>query len=70
MKYRINRVAFATALARADINIKQLAEQSGVSRVTITAVRSGKSCSRDTADKLVAVLGQDILEERRYNNVC
>lgn len=64
MKFRINRVAFATALARADINIKQLSERSGVSRVTITAVKSGKSCSRDTADKLVAVLGQQILERK------
>ncbi|MCH5261202.1 MAG: hypothetical protein J1F18_15755 [Lachnospiraceae bacterium] len=35
---RIDRVAFAAALARADINAKQLAELSGVSRVTITAV--------------------------------
>lgn len=62
MKCRINRVAFAAALARTDMNIKQLAEQSGVSRVTITAVKSGKSCSRETADKLAAVLGQRILE--------
>lgn len=64
MKRRINRVAFVAALARLDMNIKQLAEQSGVSRVTITAVKSGKSCSRETADKLVAVLGQGILERK------
>ena len=35
---RIDRVEFAAALARADLNVKQLAEKSGVSRVTITAV--------------------------------
>lgn len=58
---RIDRVAFATALARADINGKQLAELSGVSRVTITAVKSGKSCSKNTADRLAAVLGKEIL---------
>lgn len=58
---RIDRVAFAAALARADINGKQLAELSGVSRVTITAVKSGKSCSKNTADRLVAVLGEEIL---------
>lgn len=62
---RVSRVEFAAALARADINIKQLSERSGVSRATITAVKSGKSCSRDTADKLAAVLGQSILESRR-----
>lgn len=61
---RINRVDFAAALARADINVKQLAELSGVSRVTITAVKSGKSCSKSTADKLAAVLGREIIEDR------
>lgn len=58
---RIDRVAFAAALARADINGKQLAELSGVSRVTIIAVKSGKSCSKSTADRLAAVLGKEIL---------
>lgn len=58
---RIDRVEFAAALARADLNVKQLAEKSGVSRVTITAVKSGKSCSKNTADRLTAVLGKAIL---------
>ena len=35
---------------------------SGVSRVTITAVKNGKSCSKQTADKLVAVLGKSVLK--------
>lgn len=61
---RIDRVAFAAALARADLTCKQLAERSGVSRVTITSVKSGKSCSMETAEKLAAVLGRDIIEER------
>lgn len=60
---RIDRVAFAAALARRDINQKRLAELSGVSRVTITAVKSGKSCSEDTARKLAAVLGPEIMEK-------
>lgn len=58
---RIDRVAFAAALARADLNMKRLAEESGVSRVTITAVKSGKSCSKNTADRLAAVLGEEII---------
>lgn len=61
---RIDRVTFAAALARADLNVKRLAEKSGVSRVTITAVKNGKSCSKDTAEKLAAVLGHDIIDER------
>lgn len=58
---RIDRVEFAAALARADLNVKRLSEKSGVSRVTITAVKSGKSCSKSTADRLTAVLGKEIL---------
>ena len=63
---RIDRVKFAAALARADLNVKRLAEKSGVSRATITAVKSGKSCSAETAGKLAAGLGVnvvDIMEE-------
>ena len=59
---RIDRVKFAAALARADFNVKQLAECSGVSRATISSVKTGKSCSKDTAYKLAKVLGHDIIE--------
>lgn len=34
----------------------QLAEKSGVSRVTISGVRCGKSCSKDTAEKIAKAL--------------
>ncbi len=61
---RIDRVEFAAALARADLSVKRLAELSGVSRCTITSVKTGKSCSQDTAEKLAAVLGRSIIEER------
>ena len=50
-------------MARKDINCNRLVELSGVSRVTVTAVRNGKSCSQETADKLAAVLGRDIIKE-------
>ena len=60
---RIDRVKMITAMARMDINGKQLAEKTGVSRVTITAVKGGKSCSKETAEKLAAVLGQDIIRK-------
>ncbi|NBI66089.1 helix-turn-helix domain-containing protein [Pseudoflavonifractor sp. 60] len=59
---RIDRVAFAAALAREDLSVKRLAEKTGVSRVTISAVKTGKSCSAETARKLAAVLGADIIE--------
>ena len=63
---RIDRIKFATELARADFNIKQLAERAGLSRVTITSIKGGKSCSRSTAEKIAAGLGigiQDILSD-------
>jgi len=63
MSVRIDRVAFAAALARKDINCKELVDLSGVSRVTVTAVKNGKSCSKETAEKLAAVLGRDIIQE-------
>lgn len=57
MSVPINRVALIAGMAKRNINCKQLVELSGVSRVTITAARSGKSCSRKTAEKLAAGLG-------------
>ena len=65
---RIDRAKFAAALVRADLNGTRLAEKAGVSRGTVTAVRSGKSCSTETAEKLAAGLGvtvSDITEEVR-----
>ena len=62
---QIDRVKFAAALARLGLNGNQLAEKAGVSRGTVTAVRTGKSCSKETADKLAAVLGREIIEEVR-----
>jgi len=60
---RINRERFAAALVRLDLNGKQLAKKAGVSSGTVTAVRTGKSCSKETAEKLAAVLGRDIIEK-------
>lgn len=59
---RIDRVKFITAMARAELNGNQLAERAGLSRGTITAVKAGKRCCKETTDKLVAVLGEDILD--------
>ena len=60
---RIDRVKLIAEMARRDIYCNRLVELSGVSRMTVTAVRSGKSCSKETAEKLAAVLGRDIIKE-------
>lgn len=71
MRRRIDRVKLVAAMARAELTGQQLAERSGVSRVTITAIRSGKSCSLETAHKLTAILGEDILvSEYGHENDC
>lgn len=63
MRVRIDRVELAAALARKDMNVIRLAELAGVSRCTVTAVKNGKSCSKETADKLAAILGRSIIEK-------
>lgn len=65
---RIDRFKLIVEMARQDITIIQLAEKSGVSRVTVSAVRSGKACSKVSAEKIAAGLGlnvDDLMEERR-----
>lgn len=61
MSVRIDRVAIIAEMARKNISCNKLVGLSGVSRVTVTAVRNGKSCSAETAEKLAAVLGRDII---------
>ena len=57
---RIDRIKFATALARADISSQELARRAELSRVTISSVKSGRSCSRTTARKIAQGLGVEI----------
>ena len=60
---RINRVMFAAAQARAELSVGEIAEKAGLSRNTVTAVKNGKSCSSETAQKLIAVLGKSIVSK-------
>lgn len=60
---RINRVMFAAAQARAELSVTEIAEKAGLSRGTVTAVKNGKSCSSETAQKLIAVLGESIVSK-------
>lgn len=57
---RIDRIKFATALAMADISSQELAKRSGLSRVTISSVKTGRSCRKATAQKIASGLGMDI----------
>lgn len=60
---RISRVQLAAALAREDLTVAKLAEMSGISVATVSAVKGGKSCREETGQKLAAILGKDIIEK-------
>ena len=63
---RINRMKLAEELVRKDLTQAELAEMAGVSRVTISNVKNGKSCSDSVGFKIAKALGvdvKDILEE-------
>lgn len=59
---RIDRIKLITEMARQNLKVKQLADLAGVSRMTITAVRSGKSCNNNSALRIARALGVDIAE--------
>lgn len=53
---RIDRKKLVVAMLDRNQTALQLAEKSGVSRVTISGVRCGKSCSKSTAEKIAKAL--------------
>lgn len=59
---RINRVKLIAEMARQDLKVKDLAVLASVSRVTITAMRSGKSCSTNSVLHVSKALGVDMSE--------
>lgn len=63
---RINRITLIAEMARQDLTVLDLAQTCRLSRATITGVRSGKSCTQETAAKLAKGLGvplETILEK-------
>ena len=60
---RIDRIKIVTEMAKRDLTATRLAELAGISRITVSYVKNGKSCSKETAEKLAAILGHDIIEK-------
>lgn len=63
---RINRKKLIVAMLDRNLNVLQLAQSSGVSRATISSVKCGKSCSKDTGEKIARALGvpvENIVED-------
>ena len=56
---RIDRVKLIAEMARQDIHAQELAQKAGVSRCTITAMRSGKSCCKNSVLHVARALDID-----------
>lgn len=54
---RLNETKMQILMGEQEMNIRMLAEQSGVSRQTISCIKAGKSCSPVVACKLAEALG-------------
>ncbi|NLL90847.1 MAG: helix-turn-helix transcriptional regulator [Ruminococcaceae bacterium] len=56
---RVDRVKLIAEMARQDIKVNELAKKAGISRNTVTALRSGKTCYRNTVIHVARALGVD-----------
>ena len=56
MIVRVDRVKLITEIAKADTNICTVAAAAGLNRATVGAVKAGKSCTEETAQKIAAAL--------------
>ncbi len=62
---RIDRVKLIAEMARQEIGVAELAERASVSRCSITAMRGGKSCRKNTIKHVCSALNvriEDLLE--------
>lgn len=57
---RIDRVKLVSELTKRDMTQRELAEKSGVSRITINSIKGGRSCTEETGNKIAAALGISI----------
>lgn len=59
---KINRIMLISAMVSHNFTLLKLAELSGVSKATLSAVKNGKSCSFRTASKIAKALDLDVME--------
>lgn len=64
---RIDRKKLMIKMFDNNLNVQGLAEVCGISRVTASNVKCGKSCSKETVEKIAHGLGcnvDDLLEKK------
>ncbi len=54
---RIDRVKLIAEMARQEIKSQELAEKAGISRMTVSAMRCGKSCTEHSVKHVARALG-------------
>lgn len=54
---KVDRVKFAAELARSGLKSRELAQRAAITPVTMSAVKTGKSCSPQTLNKVASALG-------------
>ena len=57
---KLDRVKLITEMARNGVSCKELVERSGLSRLTVTNVRNGKSCTKSTAIAIAKAIGVEM----------
>ena len=57
LSYKIDGTKLVAVMVKKKMNAKQLAEVSGVSRQTISSMRSGNRCAVDALIKIAEALG-------------
>jgi lambda repressor-like predicted transcriptional regulator len=62
MRIRIDRSTLAWFMSKKDVSMKQLAKESGVSYSCLSGVRSGRSCSVQTGERIAGALKIDVSE--------
>lgn len=61
-KMKINVTKMLLAMAEHQMSVNELAEKSGVSRGTISAIRAGKTCRPEIAGKIAQALNMPLTE--------
>ena len=65
---RVDRVKLIAEMARQEIKSLELAEKAGISRMTVSAMRCGKSCTENSVQHVARALGvpvESLLEDRK-----
>lgn len=68
---RIDRKKLVIKMIDKNVNVQELASVCGISRVTASNVKCGKSCSKETVQKIAKGLGcklTDLLEVPEHHN--